>query len=181
MRGSDCAGLTFALPATTHAPLAQQKPTPVCREPSCDAPVQIDCIWPSLVNDPNSAETATQFADGANRARRPWLHQPPASPPTGCRRPSRACICARARQTGQELARGGKVTHAPEPPTPSTTAPRGDGSPTGKLSARGSPNCNRNPHTTPRIAARWPPLPASEASGCAPPCYGHALRPIAPS
>lgn len=63
--------------------------------------------------------------------------------------------------------RGGNAAHAPEPPTPSTAASRGDRSPTGKLGTRGSPSCNRNPHTTLRIAARWPPLPAPEASGYA--------------
>jgi hypothetical protein len=62
---------------------------------------------------------------------------------------------------------GAATPHASEPPTPSTTAPRGGRSPTGKLGTRGSPSCNRNPQTTLRIAARWPPLPASEASGCA--------------
>ena len=63
--------------------------------------------------------------------------------------------------------RGGNATHAPEPPTPPTAAPRGDGSPAGKLGTRGSLSCNRHPHTTLRVAARWPPLPVPEASGCA--------------
>jgi hypothetical protein len=92
---------------------------------------------------------------------------PPTPHPHRLLVPSHPCICARARRTGQELAQGGKATNAPESPALSTAAPRGDGSPTGKLGTRGSPSCNRNLQTTLRIAARWPPLPASEASGCA--------------
>jgi hypothetical protein len=50
---------------------------------------------------------------------------------------------------------------------PNTSVKDLAGSPSGTLGVCGSPSCRRDPHTTARIAARWPRLLASEASGCA--------------
>ena len=67
-------------------------------------------------------------------------------------------------QPANELRSSPQATRALQPPKTSTEGRRivKRHTPT-----RGSPSCDRDPHTTLRVAARWPPLPAPEASGCA--------------
>ena len=60
-----------------------------------------------------------------------------------------------------------QATRALQPPKPSTTSTEGRRIVKRHTRTRGSPSCGRDPHTTLRVAARWPPIPAPEASGCA--------------
>ena len=59
------------------------------------------------------------------------------------------------------------ATRALQPPKPSTTSTEGRRIVKRHTRTHGSPSCVRDPHTTLRVVARWPPLPAPEASGCA--------------
>jgi hypothetical protein len=163
MRGSDCAGLTFALPAITHGSSRSTKaPTPVPRKPRCDAlhesrvSVLLLLMTPTPLKRPRNLRTAPTAQPPRPRQARLHTHT------SRWQHRSRPRICARARQTGQELAQ-----HAYGAASTRRRAPRGEGSPSDTLGRCGSPSCNRNPHTTLRIAARWPPQPAPEASGYA--------------
>jgi hypothetical protein len=101
MRGSDCACLTFAPPATTHAPLAQKNPTPVCREPSCDAPAQVIAFGPLWLMTPTPLKRPRNLLTAPTERAGRACTSLQRHPPTGCRRPSRTCICARAGQRGK--------------------------------------------------------------------------------